>query len=221
MQDIPVKVVYLPQSTPYPAAVRLQEETVDGVHRNHLPEHLFFAEHAPVFTCGTSADKADLLNIGDIPALSTGRGGKVTYHGPGQRVLYPVLNLQKNEAEKDVRAYVRNLQQWMIETLAHFDIAAHGDGEVGVWVPTAAGDKKIAAIGVRVRRWVTFHGVALNIQPEMEHFRRIVPCGITTKGVTSMAEQGFLGTMDDVDTVLKQTFTTVFGRRLLQFQVNG
>lgn len=203
------KVEYISQSVPYADACQMQEDKVAEVLAG-APETLFLAEHAPVYTCGSSFEKADLLDVKNIPVVKTGRGGKVTYHGPGQRVLYPIINL--NHREKDLRLYIQTLQKWVILTLAELGVEAFSDDEVGVWVQPkgAPAPAKIAAIGVRVRKWVTFHGVALNVAPNMRHFKGIVPCGIRGKGVTSLQELGITASMEKVDKILLKKFTEVF-----------
>ena len=172
-------------------------------------EKVFMVEHHPVYTAGSSAADDEHLKINDIPVVSAGRGGRYTYHGPGQRVVYPILDLRNRG--RDLRKYICDLQKWLINTLAEFGIEAYAADEIGVWVKSPKGEAKIAAIGVRVRKWVAFHGIALNVGPNLEHFKGIIPCGIMTKGVTSMRELGFEGTMEDVDKVLLEKFTEQFG----------
>lgn len=196
---------------PYTACVARQEQQVADILDGKSTEAVFFCEHAPVYTAGSSASEADHLGNNDIPVVPTGRGGKHTYHGPGQRVVYPILDLRTRN--RDLRAYICALQEWLTKSLAEFGIEAYCRDEVGVWVKTPKGEAKIAAIGVRVRKWVTFHGIALNVKPNMQHFGGIVPCGIADKGVTSMHELGITTSMDEVDAVLKRMFTEVFGGR--------
>ena len=177
----------------YPNALIKQETAVEKVLNAPEGENrpiLFFAEHAPIFTCGTSAEEKDLLNTGDIPIIKSGRGGQITYHGPGQQIIYPIINLKNHK--QDLRWYVRTLQEWIVAVLAEYGIEGKITDDVGVWVATEHGDEKIAAIGIRVRKWVTFHGLALNVNPDLSAYQRIVPCGIANKGVTSMQE--ILGT---------------------------
>lgn len=205
-----VQIRYLGPEFAYPDATAAQEEAVAALIEHAGPEVLFFVEHSPLYTAGTSANMADRLPLfPEIPVYDSGRGGQLTYHGPGQRVLYPILDLR--ERGKDLRVYIRNLQAWVIATLARFGIKGYIRDEVGVWVDTDLGPQKIAAIGVRVRQWVTFHGVALNVNPNLEHFKGIVPCGITQFGVTSMA--ALLGKINpaEVDRVLQEEFEKVFG----------
>ena len=209
-----VQIRYLGPDTAYPDATQAQENAVAALIAYTGPETLFFAEHSPLYTAGTSADMAQRLPLfPEIPVYETGRGGKLTYHGPGQRVLYPILDLR--ERGKDLRTYIRSLQGWIIATLTHFDIKGYIRDEVGVWVDTPQGPQKIAAIGVRVRQWVTFHGIALNVNPNLEHFKGIVPCGISEFGVTSMATLVPNINPAEVDRVLKEEFEKTFSAKLV------
>lgn len=201
---------------PYPDAVRTMEERVSAIREGTAPELVWLLEHPPLYTAGTSAQPDDLLDAGGFPVYPSGRGGQYTYHGPGQRVAYVMLDLQKREP--DLRRYVRDLEEWVIRTLAGFGIKGERrDGRVGIWVDMrpfggAPGqENKIAAIGVRVRRWVTFHGVAINLEPNLDHFGGIVPCGIREHGVTSIAALGHIVTMDELDAGLRAAFDSVFG----------
>jgi lipoyl(octanoyl) transferase len=168
-------------------------------------------EHPPLYTAGTSAKAQDLLTPERFPVFSSGRGGQYTYHGPGQRVAYVMLNLAEREA--DIRAYIHHLEEWLIRTLAHFGVeGGRRGGRVGIWVDRGGGrEDKIAAIGVRVRHWITFHGIALNVDPNLGHFDGIIPCGIREHGVTSLWDLGHTPTMGEVDMALRQEFETVFG----------
>jgi len=203
----------------YPDALAFMEERAAAIAAGDAPELVWLLEHPPLYTAGTSTNPIDLLTPDRFPVYETGRGGQYTYHGPGQRVAYAMLNLKKRG--QDVRAFVAGLEQWIIGTLARFHI--HGeirDDRVGVWVerpekprqmngqPT---EDKIAAIGVRVRRWVTFHGISINLNPELEHFSGIVPCGIQQHGVTSFEDLGLTTAMPDLDMALRTEFETVFG----------
>jgi lipoyl(octanoyl) transferase len=176
------------------------------------PELVWLLQHPPLYTAGTSARDEDLLAPGRFPVHRTGRGGELTYHGPGQRVAYVMLDLRRRGA--DVRRYVCNLEDWIIRALATFNVTGERrDGRVGIWVDRGGGrEDKIAAIGVRIRRWVTFHGIAINVEPELEHFSGIVPCGIAgaNYGVTSLVDLGLPVTMTDLDVALKETFAEVF-----------
>jgi lipoyl(octanoyl) transferase len=195
----------------YHAAIDEMEQRIAAIRAGSAGELVWLLEHPPLYTAGTSARDAELLDPGRLPVHRTGRGGRYTYHGPGQRIAYVMLDLRRRG--QDVRCYVRQLEEWVIRTLARLGV--HGerrDGRVGIWVARDGGrEEKIAAIGVRVRQWVTYHGAALNIDPELEHYRGIIPCGITEHGVTSLAALGVAATMDEVDTALRRTFGQVFG----------
>jgi lipoyl(octanoyl) transferase len=201
-------VQHVGQETPYLDVQAMQEQAVADVLAGGR-EKLFFVEHAPVYTAGSSAVDADYLGVNQIPVIKTGRGGKLTYHGPGQRVVYPIIDLRPRG--RDLRKYIASLQNWLIESLAEFGIKAFTNDDVGVWVNTPRGDEKIAAIGVRVRKWIAFHGIALNVHPDLEHFKGIIPCGIVGKGVTSMEALGVKASLEDVDKVLLEKFTDNFG----------
>jgi len=193
----------------YPQAVEFMEYRVAEVAECRAAELVWLVEHPPIYTAGTSAKPADLLDA-RFPVFSTGRGGQFTYHGPGQRVAYVMLDLRRRKA--DVRAFVRDLEDWLIRTLDHFGVKGERrDGRVGIWVGRdGGGEDKIAAIGVRVRRWVSYHGVALNIAPDLDHFSGIVPCGVRGHGVTSLANLGIRASMSDVDAALRAEFEIVF-----------
>jgi lipoyl(octanoyl) transferase len=194
----------------YPAAVEEMEGRVAAIRAGAAGELVWLLEHPPLYTAGTSARDEELIEPGRLPVHRTGRGGRYTYHGPGQRIAYVMLDLRRRG--QDVRCYVHQLEEWIIRALAHFGV--HGErrsGRVGIWVVRPSGnEEKIAAIGVRVRQWVTYHGLALNVDPELEHYRGIVPCGIAEHGVTSLAELGIAATMGKVDTALRCAFTEVF-----------
>lgn len=200
---------YVGTDQQYMDTLAKQEATVQTVFDGGK-EKVFMVEHHPVYTAGSSAADDEHLKINDIPVVSAGRGGRYTYHGPGQRVVYPILDLRNRG--RDLRKYICDLQKWLINTLAEFGIEAYAADEIGVWVKTPKGEAKIAAIGVRVRKWVAFHGIALNVDPNLEHFKGIIPCGIMTKGVTSMRELGFEGTLEDVDKVLLEKFIERFAQ---------
>lgn len=204
-----MKIEYISPKTSYEDALEMQESRVAKVIEGTEKETLFMVEHAPVYTCGTSADiEKDVLGTKQIPVVKTGRGGQITYHGPGQRVVYPILDLSKRN--KDLRKYICNLQKWIIHTLKEFGIEAYSSDDVGVWVKTERGEEKIAAIGVRVRKWITFHGIALNVNPKLEDYKGIVPCGISEKGVTSMEALGVDVSMEEVDKKLIELFPLYF-----------
>jgi lipoyl(octanoyl) transferase len=195
---------------PYEEAVAAMEVRAAAIRESGAPELVWLLEHPPIYTAGTSAKIADLLDPGRLPVYRSGRGGQYTYHGPGQRVAYVLLDL--NRHGRDVRCHVWRLEEWMIRTLARLGVVGERrDSRVGVWIAGPDGrDAKIAAIGVRVRRWVSYHGVALNVAPNLEHFHGIVPCGISEHGVTSLAALGIAATMADVDAALRATFDDVF-----------
>lgn len=201
------KVSDLP--VPYPDAVAEMEARAAAIAEGKASEQVWLLEHPPIYTAGTSAQDSDLIDA-RFPVYRTGRGGQFTYHGPGQRVGYVMLNLKSRKP--DVRAYVRDLEQWLIETLAEFNVKGERrEGRVGIWVQRGMREDKIAALGVRIKRWVSFHGVALNVEPDLTHFAGIVPCGISAHGVTSLADLGIPATMADVDVALKNSFRKVFG----------
>jgi lipoyl(octanoyl) transferase len=198
----------------YAAAVAAMETRVAAIRDGTAAEQVWLVEHPPLYTAGTSAKDADLLIADRFPVYRSGRGGQYTYHGPGQRVAYLMLDL--NRRQPDLRLFVHTLEEWVIQTLAAFNVrAGRREGAVGIWVksPERGVDRqdKIAAIGIRVRRWVTFHGIALNVDPVLEHFSGIVPCGIRDQGVTSLADLGVRVSMAEVDAVLRREFEAVFG----------
>jgi len=194
----------------YPQAVAVMESRVAAIRAGRAGELVWLLEHPPLYTAGTSARDDDLLDA-RFPVFRTGRGGQFTYHGPGQRVGYVMLDLRRRGG--DVRRFVWQLEEWLIRTLARFDVVGERRaGRVGIWVARGGGrEDKIAAIGVRVRRWVSYHGVALNVAPDLSHFAGIVPCGIRDHGVTSLADLGRAVTMVEVDAALRTAFVEVFG----------
>ncbi|MFA4951726.1 lipoyl(octanoyl) transferase LipB [Brevundimonas sp.] len=199
---------------PYDEAVAFMEARVAAIAAGEASEMVWLLEHPPLYTAGVSSKDDDLLDAGRFPVHRSGRGGQFTYHGPGQRVAYVMLDL--NRRGRDVRAFVRGLERWIIDALDRFGVEAGvREGRVGVWVERkGAGwsrEDKIAAIGVKVRRWVSFHGISLNVEPDLEHFGGIVPCGIAEHGVTSLVDLGVLATMDEADAALRSAFEAVFG----------
>jgi lipoyl(octanoyl) transferase len=196
----------------YPEALEFMEKRVAEIRAGTAPEAVWLLEHPPLYTAGTSAKREDLLEPDRFPVYDAGRGGQYTYHGPGQRVAYVMLDLQKRG--RDVRCFVRDLEEWVILTLAQFGVKGEiRDGRVGIWVDRGHGrEDKIGAIGVRVRQWVTFHGISLNIDPDLSHFGGIVPCGITQYGVTSLWDLGHTPTRDEVDIALKHCFVEQFDK---------
>ena len=195
----------------YETASRDMETRVAAIHAGTAPEQVWLLEHPPLYTAGTSAKDEDLIDAAGLPVYRTGRGGQFTYHGPGQRVGYVMLDLKRHGG--DIRRYVHDLEEWLIRTLARFQVKGERrDGRVGIWVAERDGsENKIAAIGVRVRHWVTFHGVSLNVEPDLKHFDGIIPCGIRQHGVTSLAAQGILVSMPEVDAAMRAAFGEVFG----------
>ncbi len=196
---------------PYLDAVAAMESRAAAIHAGEAPEQVWLLEHPPLYTAGTSADPSDLLSH-DLPVFQTGRGGQYTYHGPGQRIAYVMLDLKRRGP--DVRRYVCDLEDWVIRALASFNVKGERrDGRVGIWVDRGAGrEEKIAAIGVRIRRWVTFHGVSINVEPDLSYFQGVIPCGITDPnlGVTSLVDLGLPVTIADLDVALMQSFDDVF-----------
>ncbi|MCC0050050.1 MAG: lipoyl(octanoyl) transferase LipB [Rhodobiaceae bacterium] len=210
---VPVDWQILPGLSSYAETLAAMEARVKEIADGSAPESVWLLEHPPLYTAGTSANETDLLSATRFPVHRTGRGGEFTYHGPGQRVAYVMLDLSRRG--NDVRRYVADLEEWIIRTLAAFNVVGERrEDRVGVWVvrPDRGTEDKIAAIGIRVRRGVAFHGIALNVDPELEHYSGIVPCGISGHGVTSLVDLGLPVTMPEVDTVMRETFEDVFGR---------
>jgi lipoyl(octanoyl) transferase len=205
--------------TDYETALAQMEARADAIARGVADELIWLVEHPPLYTAGTSAKIQDLVEPDRFPVHETRRGGQYTYHGPGQRVAYAMLNL--NTRGKDVRKFVQDMEAWVICALDSFNIKGEiRDGRVGVWVVRddkpltitgAPAEDKVAAIGLRIRKWVSFHGLAINVEPDLSHFDGIVPCGITEHGVTSLVDLGLPVTMDDVDVALRSSFDEVFG----------
>jgi lipoyl(octanoyl) transferase len=198
----------------YPAAVAAMEARAAAIADGTAGELIWLLEHPPLYTAGVSAKATDLLTPDRFPVFESGRGGQFTYHGPGQRVAYVMLDLTKRG--RDVRAFVAALEAWIIDALAAFNVTGElRDGRVGVWVERkGAGwsrEDKIAAIGVKLRKWVSFHGISLNVEPDLSHFSGIVPCGQTEHGVTSLVDLGLPVTMDEADAALRASFAKVFG----------
>ncbi len=200
---------------PYGEAVEVMERRVEMIRLGQAPELVWLLEHPPLFTAGSSATDAELIDAGGLPVYPTGRGGRYTYHGPGQRVAYVMLDLKRRNP--DIRAYVRSLEEWLVRTLARYNLSAgRRKGRVGIWVARQGSTKealredKIAAIGVRVRRWVSYHGVSLNVDPDLTHYAGIIPCGIAEHGVTSLMDLGIITSMEEVDVALRSAFEEVF-----------
>ncbi|HVZ29100.1 MAG TPA: lipoyl(octanoyl) transferase LipB [Asticcacaulis sp.] len=204
-----------PGLVPYPDAVAFMEERANAIAAGTARERVWLVEHPPLYTGGVSAKETDLLKP-RFEVFKTARGGQYTYHGPGQRVVYVMLDL--NRRQKDVHLFVEALERWIIDTLWRFNVEGHiRQGRVGVWVErpdkgyAPLTEDKIAAIGIKLRRWVSFHGISLNVEPDLTHFDGIVPCGITEHGVTSLLDLGLPATMDEVDYALKCGFEAIFG----------
>ena len=205
----------------YPDALEQMEQIVSGLISGNDLEHVWLLEHPELYTAGTSANLSDLIDPDLFPVYSSQRGGQYTYHGPGQRIAYTMLDL--NKRGKDVRKYVHSLEEWIIQTLAEFDIKGERRKDrVGVWVvrddkpPSSSGqflEDKIAAVGVRLRKWISFHGIAINVNPNLDHYKGIVPCGIQQHGVTSLADLGLQVTIEDLDKALIKTFDNVFEKK--------
>ncbi|MCV3208900.1 lipoyl(octanoyl) transferase LipB [Mesorhizobium sp. YC-39] len=215
----PVEWRIEPGLTAYPDALAFMEARAEAIRAGAAGEMVWLVEHPPLYTAGTSAHVEDLIEPDRFPVFAAGRGGEYTYHGPGQRVAYVMLDLKRRR--EDVRAFVAALEQWIIGTLAAFNVRGERrEDRVGVWVvrpdrpalsdgsPT---EDKIAAIGIRLRRWVSFHGIAINVEPDLSHFSGIVPCGVADRGVTSLVDLGLPVTMADLDLALKSAFEDVFG----------
>jgi lipoyl(octanoyl) transferase len=212
MSQIP-ELIFSDAPIAYPDAIAFMEQRVADIVADEEPECLWFLEHPPLYTAGTSANPDDLLQSDRFPIYESKRGGEYTYHGPGQRVVYLMLDLRKRG--RDVRRFVQQAENWVIQTLNDFNIHSHvTKGRVGVWVPRPdKGDEredKIAAIGLRIRRWVSFHGISINVEPELEHFSGIVPCGISDQSVTSMVDLGYPVSMAELDKALIENFEAAF-----------
>lgn len=217
--DSPVEWVIADRPIDYPEAVAEMEARVAAIANGEAAERIWLVEHPPLYTAGTSADSADLLQPDRFPVFATGRGGEYTYHGPGQRVVYVMLDLKARH--QDVRRFVAALESWIIATLWEFGVRGYRrEDRVGVWVvrperpeiaPGIPAEDKIAALGIRLRRWVSFHGASINIEPDLGHFSGIVPCGIQGYGVTSFMDLGLPVSMEEVDVALRRTFEPIFG----------
>ena len=210
----PVEWIVAPAEVPYPEALEAMKARAAAIAAGEANEAVWLLEHPPLYTAGTSAKAGDLLIPDRFPVFDAGRGGQYTYHGPGQRVAYVMLDLR--ERGRDIRCLVQGLEGWVIDTLGAFNIKGERrDGRIGVWVRRpdkgAFSEDKIAAIGVRVSKWVTFHGISLNVSPDLGHYDGIVPCGITDQGVTSFEDLGQLVSLPELDSVLKTAFEVRFG----------
>lgn len=194
-----------PGLTEYPAALAEMEERAAAIRAGEASELVWLVEHPPLFTAGTSADESELMNPQQFPVFEAGRGGRYTYHGPGQRVVYLMLDLDRHG--RDIRRFVHALEGWMIDSLGLLGVEARREvGRIGIWTGDGAEEAKIGAIGVRVKRWVTLHGISINVAPALEHFTGIVPCGIPDYGVTSLSKLGIGADMTALDAALKRKF---------------
>ena len=211
MQEIATSLEWRtsPGLVPYPEALRAMEERAAAIRDRGAPELVWLLEHPPLYTAGTSAAPEELLDGARFPVFAAGRGGRYTYHGPGQRIVYLMLDLKRRGG--DVRRYVHDLEELAIRTLAAFGVRGERrEGRVGIWVARPEGEAKIGAIGVRVRRWVSYHGLALNLRPDLGHFQGIVPCGISEYGVTSLEALGVRIEFAELDAALRRSFADLF-----------
>ena len=213
-----VEWTHLPGLAPYEPTLAAMEARAEAIARGEADEAIWLLEHPPLYTAGTSARDADLVDPGRFPVIRTGRGGQYTYHGPGQRIVYTMLDVRARGG--DVRCFVRALERWVIAALAEFNVTGEiRPGRVGVWVVRpdrpanpdgSPAEDKIAAIGIKIRRWVSFHGISINVEPDLSHFSGIVPCGIRDHGVTSLVDLGLPVTLADLDAALLKTFPAAF-----------
>jgi len=207
MHEIEWKISDSP--VPYEQALAEMEQRAAEIREGSAPELVWLLEHPPLYTAGTSAKAEDLVDPDKFPVFNAGRGGQYTYHGPGQRVAYVLLDLKKRNS--DIRAFVQDMEAWVIDVLAQYQIKGEiREGRVGVWIQNGSCEDKIAAIGVRVRKWVSFHGISINVEPDLSHYDGIVPCGISEHGVTSLVDQGIPVTLPEFDIELRESFEKVF-----------
>ncbi len=193
----------------YQDAITLMEKRVELIHKEEAPEMVWLLEHPSIYTAGSSALDSELINPDKLPVYTTGRGGKYTYHGPGQRVVYLMLDLKNRE--QDIRKYVANLEDWIIASLK--ELGVHSErkvGRIGIWTTALGREVKIAAIGIRVRKWITYHGIAINVSPNLDHYKGIIACGIKEYGVTSLKELGYDVSYPELDNLLKSKFSEFF-----------
>ena len=207
-----VKWITIPGLIGYQDGVNIMEEQLIKVIKSLEPDTVFLLEHKEVYTAGTNHKKDELLDPDLFPIIYTGRGGKFTYHGPGQRVIYPLINLNNKDSAKDLKLYVTNLEKWIILTLAEFKVHAFTiPGKVGIWVKNSKNiNAKIGAIGIRIRKWVTYHGIAVNINTNLNHYSGIIPCGINNFPITSLRDVGINTSMEEFDIILKKKFIETF-----------
>lgn len=207
-----VNWITVPGITDYQDGINMMEQKLDKVINLVDQDTIFLLEHNEIYTAGTGYKQDELLIPNRFPVIYTGRGGKFTYHGPGQRVIYPIINLNNKSGKKDLKLYISTLEQWIILTLAEFNIKAFTiPGKVGIWVKNNKNvDAKIGAIGIRIRKWVTYHGIAINIHPNLDHYSGIIPCGINNFPITSLQDIGINTSIEEFDRLLRQTFTKMF-----------
>lgn len=207
-----VKWITLPGLVDYQEGIKIMEGQLDRVINSMQPDTIFLLEHKEVYTAGTSHNVEELLKPDLFPVIYTGRGGKFTYHGPGQRIIYPIINLNNTDKVKDLKLYITQLEKWIILTLAELDVNAFTiQGKVGIWVKNSRNiESKIGAIGIRVRKWVTYHGIAVNISPNLDNYSGIIPCGINDFPITSLEDMGINISMREFDIVLKKKFIEIF-----------
>lgn len=207
-----VKWITLPGLVDYQEGIKIMEDQLDRVINSMQPDTIFLLEHKEVYTAGTSHNVEELLKPDLFPVIYTGRGGKFTYHGPGQRIIYPIINLNNTDKVKDLKLYITHLEKWIILTLAELGVHAFTiQGKVGIWVKNSRNiESKIGAIGIRVRKWVTYHGIAVNISPNLDNYSGIIPCGINDFPITSLEDMGINISMREFDIVLKKKFIEIF-----------
>lgn len=206
-----VNFITIKEKIDYLESLKMMEDTVDQLINKSCCETVYLVEHSEVYTAGTNYKSSELLCSNEIDVIYTNRGGKFTYHGQGQRVIYPILDLTLPNRFKDVKRYVQTLEEWIILTLAHFDVKAFAEPtRIGVWTKYNNSDAKIAAIGIRIKKWITYHGIAVNIATDLNKYHSIIPCGITNYQVTSLKQLGVQIDMIEFDEVLKKTFSRVF-----------
>jgi lipoyl(octanoyl) transferase len=197
------------KSVRYNYAIKIMEQTVQNIYNKSSSELIWLLEHPSIYTCGTSYKKSDIINITEVPIIETGRGGQITYHGPGQRIIYVMLNL--NKRHKDIKRYVKCLESWMIESLKKIGLDSYTSKErIGIWVNTPKGEAKIGAIGIRISRWVTYHGISININPDLSYYKNIIACGLKEFPVTSLKELGFNINSNEFDKIIKKTAKNYF-----------
>ena len=207
-----VEWITLPGLVDYQEGIKIMEDQLDRVINSMQPDTIFLLEHKEVYTAGTSHNVEELLKPDSFPVIYTGRGGKFTYHGPGQRIIYPIINLNNTDKVKDLKLYITQLEKWIILTLAELDVNAFTiQGKVGIWVKNSRNiESKIGAIGIRVRKWVTYHGIAVNISPNLDNYSGIIPCGINDFPITSLEDMGINISMTEFDIILKKKFIEIF-----------